>query len=308
MYEMIYFMRILQEIKKGASFNFLTYTGNAKIGLGYEFECVCGKKKYWKGLTSIITGRVKSCGCQRFKSKYDFSVGVNFGHLTLTGKSEVRVLNGYDRRYCECVCVCGKIIYTRQDCLVDGIIRSCGCKHGESIGLAHTIHGCARTNKKHPLYNVWGQIKRRCYSEDDIGYPYYGARGVKMCDEWLNNFKSFYDWAISNGWERGLQIDKDIRAKEIGIPALLYSPEMCMIVDRRTQMRSRGNNINITAFGKTKCLMDWSKDARCMVGYMGLKDRIKKWKWEPERAISTPPTNKGNKLTGQLKNNYKQKT
>lgn len=67
---------------------------------------------------------------------------------------------------------------------------------------------------KHPLHNVWHGIKCRCYGKSSKGYNNYGALGVIMCDEWKNNFKSFYDWAISNGWEKGLQIDKDIKAKK----------------------------------------------------------------------------------------------
>jgi hypothetical protein len=45
----------------------------------------------------------------------------------------------------------------------------------------------------------------------------YGGIGVRMCQDWINDFMSFYNWAIVNGWKRGMQIDKDIKARKIGI-------------------------------------------------------------------------------------------
>ena len=41
---------------------------------------------------------------------------------------------------------------------------------------------------------------RRCYEPERKAYKYYGARGIKVCDEWLNDFMNFYNWAISNGY------------------------------------------------------------------------------------------------------------
>jgi len=85
----------------------------------------------------------------------------------------------------------------------------------------------------HPLYQVWAGIKDRCYNTNCKTFNRYGGRGVVICEEWKNNFKKFYDWAINNGWEQGLEIDKDVKAKELGIPPLLYSPEMCCFVTKK---------------------------------------------------------------------------
>ncbi len=82
-------------------------------------------------------------------------------------------------------------------------------------------HGLSR----HPLYYVWQAMKMRCYNENYKDYKYYGAKGVKMCDEWFNDFEPFYKWAMNNGYKKGLQVDKDI--KGIG---KLYGPDSCVFV------------------------------------------------------------------------------
>ena len=85
---------------------------------------------------------------------------------------------------------------------------------------------------KHPLYRVWQDIKRRCYDPNFSPYPYYGGDGVTVCEEWLNHPENFIQWAVSQGWVKGMEIDKDI--KQAGNK--IYSPEMCSIVSHRDNM------------------------------------------------------------------------
>lgn len=79
--------------------------------------------------------------------------------------------------------------------------KSCGCLKHEPSNFTHL-------KTKHPLYRKWSGMKVRCYSKKDKRYNRYGGRGITICDEWLNDFQSFYDWAISTGWEEGLTIDR----------------------------------------------------------------------------------------------------
>ncbi len=44
---------------------------------------------------------------------------------------------------------------------------------------------------KHPLYSVWRCMKRRCDDSKHHSYKYYGGRGIKVCDKWLNSFSAF---------------------------------------------------------------------------------------------------------------------
>ena len=68
----------------------------------------------------------------------------------------------------------------------------------------NTKHG----KSKHPLHRVWSGAKSRCYNKKDYHFKWYGALGIIMCEEWKNDFKAFYDFAIANGWEKGLEIDR----------------------------------------------------------------------------------------------------
>lgn len=65
-------------------------------------------------------------------------------------------------------------------------------------------HGKSKTK----LYTVWLALKQRCTNVRDKSYPHYGARGITVCDEWLNNFQIFYLWSMLNGYKEGLQIDR----------------------------------------------------------------------------------------------------
>jgi len=59
-----------------------------------------------------------------------------------------------------------------------------------------------------PLYKVYYAMRGRCHNPKDHGYPKYGAKGIWVCDDWLRSFETFYDWAIKNGYQKGLSIDR----------------------------------------------------------------------------------------------------
>lgn len=104
----------------------------------------------------------------------------------------------------KCVCDCGNTAIVVSSELQRGRTRSCGCLHREVAKKMSTKHGLW----KHPLNKVWITIKQRCYNPNCAQYPYYGRRGIKVCDKWKDSFKAFYDWAINNGYKKGLTIDR----------------------------------------------------------------------------------------------------
>lgn len=106
--------------------------------------------------------------------------------------------------------------------------------------------------RKHPLYSVWASMKRRCLAPNSSSYRNYGARGILICDEWRNNFKTFYDWAQEAGYEQGLELD---RIDNNGN----YSPSNCRFATRAVQASNKRRNIYYTENGETKCLMEWCK-------------------------------------------------
>ena len=74
----------------------------------------------------------------------------------------------------------------------------------------NVTHGLSRPGiSSHPLYSVWASMKSRCNPKNKNSYQKenYADRGIRVCDEW-KEFMPFYNWAIENGWEKGLTIDR----------------------------------------------------------------------------------------------------
>lgn len=131
----------------------------------------------------------------------------------------------------------------------------------------------ARYNKRHglyktKLYRVWHAMKCRCYNPNDKKYPRYGLRGIKVCDEWKNDFVKFNNWANSNGYTEGLSID---RINNDGN----YEPSNCRWVTIVENSNNTSKNVFITHNGVTRTISEWS---RCIgVSVDAIRWRIKKY-------------------------------
>ena len=121
-------------------------------------------------------------------------------------------------------------------------------------------------------------MRERCYNPRDISYHNYGARGITVCDEWRNSSRVFIDWAMANGWRRGLQID---RIDNDGN----YEPGNCRWVTRRRNMRNCRTNRIVTFNGESLPLAEWSD--RTGIPYFALVARLNKG-WEVPRALTQP--------------------
>lgn len=95
-------------------------------------------------------------------------------------------------------------------------------------------------------------MKSRCYCKNHVCYHLYGARGIGVCDEWRNDFISFYMWSLNNGYKEGLSIDRiDVNGN--------YEPSNCRWVDIKTQNRNKRNNLKYEYLGKVEVLHDIAK-------------------------------------------------
>lgn len=83
----------------------------------------------------------------------------------------------------------------------------------------------------HPLYDVWSQMKSRCENPNNKNYPGWGGRGIRVYSEW-HEFKPFFEWAISNGYESGLTIDRRDNDGD-------YEPSNCRFVTTLVQNNNR---------------------------------------------------------------------
>ena len=87
-------------------------------------------------------------------------------------------------------------------------------------------HG--KTNTR--LFRIWQGMKDRCSNLNNPEYKYYGGRGVRVCDEWVNDFEAFEQWSMSNGYADSFVIDKDIKCAELKLEIKIYSPQTCLWV------------------------------------------------------------------------------
>jgi len=182
-------------------------------------------------------------------------------------------------RYVLVKCDCGVQKKVRLSHLKSHLIVSCGCYSREQNLIRCTTHGL----NKHPLYSVWASMKQRCYYTSDINYRNYGARGVTVCDEWIDNFKAFYEWAIKNGWSKGLQLDKDkLSPSQLG---MIYSPEYCCFLTQKENMQYKKNTVKIEYNGVVKSLVQWAEHFNITPSVV--RERLD-YGWSPEEALSTP--------------------
>jgi len=221
--------------------------------------------------------------------KVKYESGDRYGFLTLTGKCFMMLYGGCDRRFVEVICQCGKIYFTNFQSLRSGAVKSCGCHKNKILFQRNIIHGMAVRGNIHPIYHSYSGMMSRCYNENDINFKNYGGRGIFVCEEWKNSFISFKNWALENGWEEGLTLDR--KDNEFGI----YKPSNCAWKTYPEQARNKRTNIWVTAFGETKCLKDWQTDTRCKVAPSTLFYRIVIIKWGAEDAITIPPLTKNRK-------------
>lgn len=139
--------------------------------------------------------------------------GKRFGRLTVIERTD-NDKNGRARWLCECDC--GTVSVKTGKLLLNGHCKSCGCGEYENRVKNVTSHRLSHTR----LYRIWKGIKQRCYYTKHKDYHYYGGRGIIVCEEWLNNFESFYKWAITHGYKNNLTIDrKDVNGN--------YEPSNC---------------------------------------------------------------------------------
>lgn len=118
--------------------------------------------------------------------------------------------------------------------------------------VGETTHGYSRTK----LYSTFWGMLNRCYIDTNKAYNLYGGRGIEVCEEWrgFDKFLNFYEWAYSNGYEEGLQLDRiDYDGN--------YSPENCRWVTPTENSRNQGvrkdNSSGVRGVNKKKNSNKW---------------------------------------------------
>lgn len=144
--------------------------------------------------------------------------------------------------------------------------------------MAPVKHGEFTKKKCSKLYHVWSGMIQRCTNPNHPSYHKYGPRGITVCALWAHNYRTFRDWALSHGYQEGLQIDRI--DNDAG-----YCPENCHWVLPVQNANNTRQNVHITAFGETKTLSEWTRDPRCTTKYNALAWRIRQG-WSGEAALT----------------------
>lgn len=144
------------------------------------------------------------------------------------------------------------------------------------IGKDNANYKDGRTGSR--LYSIYRSMKTRCYNQNAKNYKNYGGRGITICEQWLEDFKMFHDWALSHGYRDDLIIDRmDVNGN--------YEPNNCRWVTHLEQNNNARTNHIITFNGVTMTLTEWSRHFN--IDRNTITARLKRG-WDIERALTTP--------------------
>lgn len=151
---------------------------------------------------------------------------------------------------CECQCEKKTKIIVPGSLLRNGTTKSCGCLRRELSSKRAVLRNTKHNQSRTKLYRTWNYMRQRTTNSKREDYKNYGARNIHICDEWLD-FENFKKWAISNGYQEGLTIErKDVNGN--------YCPENCCWIPFEKQASNKRNTIRIEFNGINLTLKEWS--------------------------------------------------
>lgn len=182
--------------------------------------------------------------------------GQRFGRLVAVKCLGTTWEGGRPRFRYKCRCDCGNFIDVERSSLVHENTRSCGCLREETINKHGMLKGVASNRSLRNLYIkvyvAYHAMRQRCLNPKHTGYKNWGARGIKICDRWLNSIADFLsDVGLPPSPKHTLgRIDNNGN----------YEPGNVKWDTRREQLQNTRRTNFITINGKTLCLTQWARE------------------------------------------------
>lgn len=194
------------------------------------------------------------------------TIGEKRGKLTCIGKDKTR-----DFRYYLFQCECGNVKSIIKYNVENGSTRSCGCLKRENPN--HTTHGLSHTR----IDNIYRSMIDRCKNPNNKRYCIYGAKGIRVCEEWENDKTTFFEWSFANGYADNLTIDRIDNSKG-------YEPSNCRWATYEEQGNNKTTNHFLKYNGERRTIRQWEK-------YLGFKkglihSRLRRG-WSVEKTLTT---------------------
>lgn len=204
----------------------------------------------------------------RRKRNADYK-GQIFGELTVIHSDKRKILpSGQKPRIALCKCVCGKETEVLLLHLLRGRTNSCGC-------VAKTKNGESKTR----LHKRWKAMIERCCPEAIDSHRYFD-RGISVCDEWKDFFK-FKEWALKNGYNESLTIDRIDNNKG-------YGPKNCRFVTIKENCSNKELTTYVEINGeKIPFMFAIDRYKIPDISHSTVRCRIKRG-WDHEKAFTHP--------------------
>lgn len=260
----------------------------------YTMRCIkCGDEKV---VSANSFHQRKYFECIKHKSHYEPQIKYDESYIGrknnfLTVKAITRLPNKHRAFLCECDC--GNTTIIEPTMWERGIVKSCGCQRKKILREINIIHGHSGDR----LYKVYNSMKQRCYNPNTNNYENYGGRGIRVCQEWLDDFVNFYEWAMNSGYDYEAEFG-ECTLDRIN-PNGNYCPENCRWVDAIIQANNKRpkdehkqrKKKTWTINGETKTRNEWCEIYGTSIEFV--KYRVNHKGMSIEEALKTPKMTDG---------------
>ena len=195
----------------------------------------------------------------------DDPVGQQFGIYRILRRCEEKDNDGHALYEAKCV-ECGCEFIRRLDHYKR---RNKSCSHfNNATGTPNLSAIKNGTWSNTRLRHIYSLMLSRCYNVEDKSYRFYGAKGIKVCDEWIKQPFSFEKWALSNGYADGMTIDRIN-------PTQNYQPNNCQWIPLELNSKWKSTTNDIMVNDIIDSGRGWSKRLGFGVNYINTMIRNK---------------------------------